>query len=197
MEGFFDGADVAFAPPAPSTAAHGVPTEAPTPPSEPVPRKEGTHTERISEITPISAKTPTPPEGVILDAVQTEAASLILPLVISTSDPFAALFQAVKDGSSLVVTPSSFLALPHVVLIWTCPPRSLRTLEDLEDEPVLKKRISDFNEEESAPLMTEFMGMCFFFFFFFFFFFLHMYLRCSLLRSPFYLYVCFLVCRDL
>ena len=192
MEGFFDGANVAFAPLAPSTAAHGVPTEALTPPSEPVPRKEGTHTERVSEITPISTKTPTPLEGVILAAVQTEAASPILPLVISTSDPFAVLSQAVKDGSSLVVTPSSFLALPHVVLMWTCPPRSLRTLEDLEDEPVLKKRISDFNEEESAPLMTEFMGMCFFFFFF-----LHMYLRCSLLRSPFYLYVCFLVCRDL
>ena len=126
MEGFFDGADVAFAPPAPSTAAHGVPTEAPTPPSEPVPRKEGTHTERVSEITPISAKTPTPLEGVILAAVQTEAASPILPLVISTSDPFAVLSQAVKDGSSLVVTPSSFLALPYVVLMWTCPPRGLR-----------------------------------------------------------------------
>ena len=115
-----------------------------------------------------------------------------MPLVISTSDPFAVLSQAVKDGSSLVVTPSSFLALPYVVLMWTCPPRSLRTLKDLEDEPVLKKRISDFNEEESAPLMTEFMGMCFIYLFF-----LHMYLRCSLLQSSFYLYVCFLVCRDL
>ena len=103
MEGFFDGANVAFAPLAPSTAAHGVPTEALTPPSEPVPRKEGTHTERVSEITPISTKTPTPLEGVILAAVQTEAASPILPLVISTSDPFAVLSQAVKDGSSLVV----------------------------------------------------------------------------------------------
>ena len=178
MEGFFDGADVAFAPPAPSAATHGVPIEAPTPPSKSVPRKEGIHTERVSEITPISAKTPTPPEGVILAAVQTEAASPILPLVISTSDPFAALSQAVKDDSSLVVTPSSFPALPHVVLMWTCPPRSLRTLEDLEDEPVLKKRISDFNEVESAP-----------FFFFFF-----TYVSALLLVAVSLLFVCLFPC---
>ena len=57
MEGFFDGADVVFATPAPSATTHGVPTEAPTPPSEPVPREKGTHTERVSETTPISAKT--------------------------------------------------------------------------------------------------------------------------------------------
>ena len=60
MEGFFDGDDVAFATPAPFAAAHGVPAEAPTSPSELVPKKEGTHTERVSEITPIFSKTPTP-----------------------------------------------------------------------------------------------------------------------------------------
>ena len=104
MEGFFDGANVAFATLAPSVAAHGVPAETPTPPSESVPREESTHSERVSETTPNSAKTPTSQEGVIPAAVQTEAASSILPLVISTSDPFAALSQAVKDGFSLVVT---------------------------------------------------------------------------------------------
>ena len=69
MKGFFDGADVTFATPTPSTAAHGVPAEALTLPSEPVPREEGTHTERASETTPISAKTPTPQEGVIPAAI--------------------------------------------------------------------------------------------------------------------------------
>ena len=111
MEGFFNGADVVFATPAPSTAAYEVPAKAPTPPTEPVPREKGTHTEGVSETTPISAKTPAPLEIVISPAtVQTKAASPVLPLVISTSDPFAALSQAVKDGSSLVVTPSSILS---------------------------------------------------------------------------------------
>ena len=107
MEGFFDGADVTFATPTPSTAAHGVPAEALTLPSEPVPREEGTHTEKVSKTTLIPARTPISPEGVIPAAAQTEATSPVLPLIISTSDPFAALSQAVKDGSSLVITPSS------------------------------------------------------------------------------------------
>ena len=91
MEGFFDRADVAFATLAPSAAAHGVPVEAPIPPSKPIPREKGTHTERVSEITFIPAKTPTPPEEVVPTDAQTEVASPILPLVISTSDPFATL----------------------------------------------------------------------------------------------------------
>ena len=40
-------------------------------------------------------------------ASQTKFASPATPLVISTSDPFTILSQAVKDGSFLVVTPSS------------------------------------------------------------------------------------------
>ena len=91
MEGFFDRADVAFATLAPSATAHGVPAEAPIPPSESVPREEGTHTERVSETTPIPARTPISPEGVIPTAAQTEATSPILPFIISTRDPFTAL----------------------------------------------------------------------------------------------------------
>ena len=92
MEGFFDGADVAFATPTPSTAAPKVPAKAPTPSAELVPRKKGTHTEGVGETTPLSAETPAPPERTISPtAVQTKTTSLVLPLVISTSDPFAAL----------------------------------------------------------------------------------------------------------
>ena len=58
-----------------------------------------------------------------------------------------------KDGSSLVVTPSSIpssaIRGPDVDL---SSEESEDILEDLEDEPVLKKRISDSDEEESAPL---------------------------------------------
>ena len=41
---------------------------------------------------------------------QTESTSPTTPFVISASDPFVALSQAVKDGSSLFVTPSSILS---------------------------------------------------------------------------------------
>ena len=198
MEGFFDRADVAFATLAPSAAAHGVPVEAPIPPSKPIPREKGTHTERVSETTPILARTPISPKGVIPAAASTKATSLILPLVISTSDPFTALSQAVKDGSSLVVTPSS---IPSSAT--RGPDASLSSeefediLEDPEDEPVLKKRIFYSDEEESAPLKIKLMGMCFFVSFLRFSFYIHVYLHCSLLQSPFYSYACFLVCKDL
>ena len=189
-----------FATPITLVAAHGVPTEASIPPSKPVPKEEGTYTERVSETTPIPARTSISPEGVIHTAAQTEATFPVLPLVISTSDPFAAPSQVVKDGSSSVVIPSS---IPNSAM---CDPdadlsseESEDILEDPEDEPILKKRISDSDEEESTSLKTEFIGMCPFFFLSFFPppYFFHMYLRCSLLWSPFYSYACFLVCRDL
>ena len=92
MEDFFDGADVAFSTPTPSTAAHEVPTKALTPPTEPIPREEGTHIEGVGETTPLFAETAAPPERTISPtAVQTKIASPILPLVISTSDPLVAL----------------------------------------------------------------------------------------------------------
>ena len=65
MEGFFDGADVAFATPTPSTATHKVPAKAPTPSAELVPREEVTHTEGVGETTPLSIETPTPSERAV------------------------------------------------------------------------------------------------------------------------------------
>ena len=106
MDGFFDGAEAVLATPAPSITAHKTPAKTPTPSAEPVPR-EGTHVEGVGE-TSLPAERPTPLEGAIPPAaVQTKTTSPVLPLVISTSDPFAAISQAAKGGASLVVTPSS------------------------------------------------------------------------------------------
>ena len=57
-------------------------------------------------------------------------------------------------------------------------------LEDPNDEPTMKKRVFDFEEEESAEHEAEFMGMCLFIllsflllpFFFCYLVFIHMYL---------------------
>ena len=66
-----------------------------------------------------------------------------------------------KDGSSLVVTLSSISSSA------TCGPNvelssegSEDVLEDPDDEPTMKKKISDSDEEESANHEVEFMGMC-------------------------------------
>ena len=101
--------------------------------------------------------------------VQIEVASPITPLVISTSDPFAVLSQAVKDGSSLVVTPSSIpSSATHGPDVDLSSEGSEDVLKDPDDEPIMKKRISDSDDKESAPPKTEFMGMCLFPFLFFF-----------------------------
>ena len=116
MESFFNEVDVVFkvATPTPPAATQGVPAEAPIPSTKPVPTGEGTYMEGISETAPIPAETLTPQEGAVPPAViQTEVASPATPLVISTSDPFTALSQAVKDGSSLVVTPFFHTKLCH------------------------------------------------------------------------------------
>ena len=194
MKGFFDGANVAFATPTPSATAHGVPAKAPIPPSEPIPKEEGTHTERVSETTPIPTRTPISPKGVIPAVAQTEVTSLILPLVISTSDPFAALSQAVKDGSFLVVTPSSIPSSatsgPDVDL---SSKESEDILKDPEDEPVLKKRIFYSDEEENAPLKTEFMGICFFVSFLPFIY-IYVYVSALLLVAVSLLFICMFPC---
>jgi len=94
MEGFYDGANVVFevATPATPVVAPRVSAEAPVPSTEPIPIDEGTHTKRVSETAPIPTETLTPQEGAIpLVVAQTEVTSLATPLVISTSDPFAAL----------------------------------------------------------------------------------------------------------
>lgn len=124
---------------------------------------EGTHTERVSKATPISAATPTHQEGVIPSAAQTEVTSPTTPLVISTGDPFAALSQAVKDGFSLVVTP---LSIPSFATLGPDANLSSEGSEDIlenpDNEPTIKRRNSESDEEESADSETEFMGMCLF-----------------------------------
>ena len=106
MEGFFDGAEAVLATPTPSVA-HKTSAKTPTPSAKPVPRK-GTHVEGVGETTPLPAERPTPSEGAIPSAaVQAKTTSPVLPLVISTSDPFATISQAAKGSASLVVTPSS------------------------------------------------------------------------------------------
>ena len=206
-KGFFDGADTSFVTPPPSAATHGVPTEPPTSPTGPVPIEEGTHTGKVGEATVIPAETPVSEKKITpLAAIQTEATP-VTPLVISTSDSFAALSQAIKDGSSLVMTPSS---IPSST---TCGPDadlssegSEDILEDPEDEPVLKKRISDSDKEEGAAPKTEFMGMCFLLpllpsFFFFLLSFIWPYSDVFVLLSYYglflYSYAHFFVCRDL
>jgi len=171
MEGFFDGADIVLGTPGPATpaAAQGVLVEAPIPSIGPVPIGEGTHAERVSKATPIPTQTLTPQEGVIPPAAaQTKVASPTAPLVISTSDPFIALSQVVKDGSSLVVTPfsipSSTTRGPNADL---SSEGSEDVLEDPDDEPSKKKRVSNSNEDESVESETKFMDVPLFPLFFF------------------------------
>ena len=107
------------------------------------------------------AERPTPSEGAIPPAaVQTKTTSPVLPLVISTSDPFVAISQAAKGSASLVVTPSSILGS-----VTRGPDLDLSSegsddiFEDPDDAPMLKKRISDSDEEGSASPDPDFMGM--------------------------------------
>ena len=127
MEGFFDRAEAVLATLAPSTAAHKTPAKTPTPSTEPVPRK-GTHVEGVGETTPLSAERPTPSEGAIPPVtVQTKVTSSVLPLVISTSDPFAAISQAAKGVPHLLLLLPPFPAPLPVVLIRTYPQRDPMT----------------------------------------------------------------------
>lgn len=165
MEGFFGG--VEFATFAPSAATYGYPAEASTSPTGPVPIDEGSHTGKVSEVTPTPVVTPSVQRGATPPAATQIEVTPVTPPVISTSDPFAALSQAMKDDSFLVVTPSS---IP--VSATRGPDADLSSeesediLEDLDDKPVLGRRISESEEEESAP--PEIMGMCFLPSFFFF-----------------------------
>ena len=159
MEGFFDGAEAVLATPAP-LATHKAPAKTPTPFVEPVPR-EGTHVEGVGETTPLPAERFTPSKGVIPSAVvQTKITSPILPLVISSSDPFADISQAAKGSASLVVTPSSILGSatrgPDLDL---SSEGSADIFEDPDDVPVLKRTIFYSDEEGSASSEPDSMGM--------------------------------------
>ncbi|KAL0005291.1 hypothetical protein SO802_012852 [Lithocarpus litseifolius] len=95
-------------PPSTTTKRKGVLAEAPIRSLRPSPVDESAQTDRVGEFIPILAKTPTPHKGVTsTGASQIGSTSPATPSVISASDPFVALSQAVKDGSSLVVTLSS------------------------------------------------------------------------------------------
>ena len=127
MGGFFDGADIVFATPASSVAALGVPAEATTLPTKSIPIDKGTHNRKVSEAILVPVETLTPQEVATLTIIQTEATSLVTPLVISTIDPFAVLSQVVKDGSSLVIAPSSIpISIARGHLMWTYRLRGLR-----------------------------------------------------------------------
>ena len=159
MEGFFDGAEAVLSTPALPTA-HKAPAKTPTPSVEPVPR-DGTHVEGVGETTPLPAKRFAPSEGATPSAViQTKITPPILPLVISSSDPFTDISQAAKGSASLVVTPSSIPGSatrgPDLDL---SSEGSADIFEDPDDVPVLKRTISDSDEEGSASSEPDLMGM--------------------------------------
>ena len=70
------------------------------------------------------------------------------------------LSQAVKDGSSFVVTPSSIpssaMRRPNVNL---SSEGVEEVLEDSDDKPTVKKRITDSDEEEGVEHRVEAIGM--------------------------------------
>ena len=135
-EGFFSGAE--FATTATSAVMHEVPVETSTSPTEPVPMDEGTHTGEANEVTALLTETPSVQRGATPPTATQIESTPVTPLVIFTGDPFAALSQAVKDGSSLVVTlssiPISAICGPDATL---SSEESEDVLEDHDDEPIL------------------------------------------------------------
>ena len=167
MEGPFDGAK--FATPATSAAMHGVPVEAPTSPTGLVPIDEGPYSGEVSEVTPAPAKTPFVQRGATPPAATQIETTPVTPFFISTGDPFATLSQAMKDGSSLVITLSSILvSATRGPAADFSSEESEDILEDPDDEPALGRRISESEEEEESVPPKAFMGMCFLPFPFFF-----------------------------
>ncbi|KAL0005293.1 hypothetical protein SO802_012854 [Lithocarpus litseifolius] len=106
-------------------------------------------------------RTPTPQKGVTsAGASQIGSTSPATPSIISASDPFVALSQVVKDGSSLVVTPSSIPRSTTRILDMdlSSDDGSEEALEASEDELVTKKRIS--NSDKEGEHETKAMGIC-------------------------------------
>lgn len=135
--------------------------KAPIPLAKPGPVEKSAQAERVGESTSILTEIFTSQKGVTLAAAsQTKGASPVTTPVISTSDPFAALSQAVKDGSTLMVTPSSISSFstrePEAYL--SSAEGSKEVLQDSEDESAMKKRVSDSDEEDSGKRKTEAIG---------------------------------------
>ena len=165
MEGLFGGAE--FAIPTIFTVTHGVPFETSTSLTEPVPIDEGTHIGEVSEVTALPAETPSVQRGATPPAAIQIETTPVTPLVISTSDPFAALSQAVKDGSSLVVTPSSIpISATRGLDADLSSEESEDILEDLDDEPALGGGF--LNSKKRNSWVCAFLPPPSFFFFFFF-----------------------------
>ena len=116
---------------------------------------------RVGETTPLPAERFAPSEGAIPFAVvQTKITPPILSLVISSSDPFADISQAAKGSASLVVTPSSIPgSATHDLDLDLSSEGSGDIFEDPDDIPVLKRTISNFDEEGSASSGPDLMGM--------------------------------------
>ena len=148
-----------------TATTQGVPVEAPNPPSELVSTEKSTQAKGvvIGESTPISTEISTPQKRVIyMGASQTESISPATPLpVISASDPFVALSQAIKDGSSLVVTlsciPNSATREPDVDL--SSNEGSEEVLEDSDDKPVMRTQVSDSDETNDDEQRVEAISM--------------------------------------
>lgn len=83
-------------------------------------------------------------------------------LLISAGNSFVALSQAVKGGSPLVVTPLSIpsSATHGLDANLSFKEGSEEVLEDFEDEPTMKKRVSNSDEEDGGEHETEAIGMC-------------------------------------
>ena len=75
-------------------------------------------------------------------------------LVISSSDPFATLPQAIGCGPSLMITPSSIPSsatkMPDVERLHN--EASDEVLEDSDDEPIVKTRVSDFKDSSNEEM---------------------------------------------
>ena len=146
--------------PSVSATTQGAPVEAPISPPKPISVEESAQAERVGESALIPAETPTPWKEVTpASASQTRSASPTIPPVISTNDPFIAFSQAIKDGSSLVVTPSSIpnSATHGPDADFSSNEGSEKALKDSEDEPIIRMRVYDSNEEGEPE--TEAMGM--------------------------------------
>ena len=79
--------------------------------------------------------------------------------MISSSDPFADISQAAKGSASLVVTPSIPGSATRGPDLDLSSEGSSDIFEDPNDVPVLKRTISDSDEEGSASSEPDLMGM--------------------------------------
>ena len=80
--------------------------------------------------------------------------------VVFASDPFAAISQVVKGGSSLLVTPSFIpISATQVLDVELSPNEGPKeALEDSDDEPIMKTRVSN-NEPDTKAMDKHFRSL--------------------------------------